>query len=222
MKTRTIRNPLLAVVVAALILSTLPLGLAIADPIDKPGPIEATLDHLSEILKDLEGELSALEAPRAERLEEGLEELTELISSLLEEFDHPREEGNGPALKARIIRLDLMLHRLISVLDGLLAGPEQDGPKTREAIDDLRNWVTGYIDGLSAGMDDQAAERLEQAVHEMVRDLAQRVAQITEKTRQDAPEFPKLERLVAQLENLVARLDGFIRQRFPMLPNRPR
>ena len=219
MKTRTIRTPLVGVILAALLFSTLPLSAVFADPIDEPGPVEATLDHLSEILKDLEGELSALEAPRAERLEEGLEQLIELIENLLDEFDRPREEGDDIALKARILKLDLMLHRLISVLERLLEGPTQDRPGDREAIDDLRNWVAGYIDGMTAGMDPQVAERVEQAVHEMVRDLMRRIAEMTERTQQDEPEHPKLERLFRHLEVLVTRLDGFILRRFPRIPN---
>ena len=51
MKTRTIRTPLVAGILAALVLSTSPLGLVVANPIGEPGPVEATLDHLSEILK---------------------------------------------------------------------------------------------------------------------------------------------------------------------------
>lgn len=221
MKTRTIRKPLLAVVFAALIFSTMPLGLAVADPIDEPGPVEAKLEQLSEILKNLEGELSALEAPRAERLEEGLKQLVELLARLLDDFDRPDEEGSGPTLKARIIRVDLMLHHLITVLEELLDGPKPDNPRARESIDDLRDWVAGYVAGLTVEMDPQAAERLEKAVHEMVRDLAHRIAQLAEKARQDTPEHPTLERLVAQLEKLVVRLDSFIRQRFPKSSNRP-
>ena len=195
MKTRTIRTPLVAVILAALLLSTSPLGLVVANPIDEPGPVEATLDHLSEILKHLEGELSALEAPRAERLEEGLEQLIELIENLLDEFDRPYEEGDGVALKARIIKLDLMLHRLISVLERVLEGADdkQARPGAREAIDDLRNWVAGYIDGLTATLDPQAAERLERATHEMVLDLAHRIAQMVENTRHEEPEHPRLD-----------------------------
>ncbi len=219
MKRRTIRTPIAALALIALLFSAMPASIAIANPGDEPGPVEATLDHLSEILKNLEGELSALEAPRAERLEEGLEQLIELIENLLDEFDRPREEGDAIVLKARILKLDLMLHRLISVLDGLLEEPKQPRPGTGDAIDDLRNWVAGYIDGLTAGMDPEAAERVEQAAHQMVRDLAQHIAEMTERTQQDEPEHPKLERLFRHLEVLVTRLDGFILRRFPRIPN---
>ncbi len=219
MKRRTIRTPIAALALIALLFSAMPASIAVASPGDEPGPVEATLDHLSEILKNLEGELCALEAPRAERLEEGLEQLIELIENLLDEFDRPREEGDAIVLKARILKLDLMLHRLITVLDGLLERPEQDRAGDREAIDDLRNWVAGYIDGLTATLDPQAAERVERAVHEMVRDLMHRIAEMTERTQQDEPEHPKLERLFRHLEVLVTRLDGFILRRFPRIPN---
>lgn len=222
MKTRRIHTPLLAIILAGMLFSMMPLNTAIASPGDEPTPVQAVLDHLSEILKHLEGELSALEAPRAERLEQGLEELIELIENLLDEFDRPHEDGDAIALKARILRLDLMLHRLIAVLEELLEVPSQNHPGAREAIGNLRHWANEAIAGLTEEMNPQAAERVEQAIHETVRDLARRIAELAERTQPKAPEYPKLVRLLKGLEVLVERLDSFILRHFPRIPKAPR
>jgi uncharacterized protein YgfB (UPF0149 family) len=204
--------------VGLLFVAAVPAGIVVAEPAEKAGQIEMALEQLSELLMRLEAELAALERPQAERLEQRLEEVIELIENLLAEFDQPREEDDGAALKARIIKLDLMLHRLVHVLDEVVeaAGDTPARPRAKGALDDLRGWVNGYIDGLTAGMPPRAADRLEKAVHEMVRDMAHRIGEMAQ--RAQGQDRPVLGRLVERLEELLFRLDGFILKRFQQRP----
>jgi len=210
--------------IAAVVLSVAVLGsifglVAIGASSPGHGQAEQTLERLSEVLKTLEAELSALEAPRAERLEEGLEQITELIATLLEEFDRPRED-RAALSKARIVRLDLMLHRLVDALEQLLAADDVAPARLgmQDALEDLRLWVEGYIEGLTAGLDPRISDRLERAAHQMVRDLARQLSELAKGAMANAPEHPKLAHLVGQLNGLLQRLDHFIRRNFRPVP----
>lgn len=206
--------------VATMLVTALCVLSASAAPSGDAGPVEATLDQLSEILQHIEGQLSALEAPRIERLEEGIEQLIELIESLLIEFDRPRSSATETSIKGRILRLDKALHQLVDVLERIVEGNEPEQPKMTDAIDELRRWVDGYVAGLTAGLSPTAAERLEATVHKMIRDLALRIAEMVEHARADEPEYPRLEAQLGRLQSLVHRLDAWIRQRFSVLPDR--
>lgn len=205
--------------VALLLVTVAPVSTVVAEPAGEPGPVETTLEHLSDLLQKLEAELAALERPKAERLEEGMEQVIELVENLLAEFDQPRDEDDGAALKARIIKLDLMLHRLVHVLDEIVEASADTParPRAKGALDDLRDWVNGYIDGLTAGMDPRLADRVEKAVHEMVRDMAHRIGEMAQ--RAQGQDRPVLGRLVERLEELLFRLDGFILHRFLQPPS---
>jgi hypothetical protein len=194
-----------------LIVTTIPAGLVLAEP-EKPAPVEQTLERLGDVLARLEAELAALEAPPAERLEEGLERIIELIEALLEDSDRPQEANAPDAFGGRLVKLDLMLHRLLYVLDEIVENatkpPARSGAKG--AVDDLRGWIDGYIEGATAGLDPRIADRLEKAAHEMVRDVAKRIADMAERARPDDRGRPVLARLVERLEDLLFKLDGFI------------
>jgi len=197
------------------------MGAALAEPPQRQGnPVEFTLEHLSGVLARLEAELTALEAPVAERLEEGLERAIELVGDLLEEFDRAAEEEDGASIGARIVELDLVLHRLLYVLDEVVEGAADTPARLRAkgALDGVRDWVDGYIGGATAGMDPREAARFEKAAHEMVRSLAQRLADMARDEQKPDRGRPVLARLVEQLEKLLFRLDGFILHRFEQPP----
>ena len=184
---------------------------AFAEP-DQAAPVEGTLERLADVLGRLEAELAALEISAAERLEEGLERIVELIHSLLVEFDRPRDDEGGEGIRARIVALDLMLHRLLYVLDEIVENAQETPARPRAvgALDDLRDWVDGYIEGLTAGMDPRIADRVERAAFEMVRDVASRIGEMAKNIEPGDKGRPVLARLVEQLEELLFRLDGFI------------
>jgi len=207
---------------ALLLVAAVPMGTALAEPEHQPGnPVESTLEHFADVLARLEAELAALEAPAAERLEEGLEQIIELIGDLLDEFDRPRDE-DGAAIGGRIVELDLMLHRLLYVLDEIVesAADTLARPRAKGALDGLRDWIDGYIDGATAGMNPREAARFEKAAHEMIRSLAQRLADMARNARKPDRGRPLLARLVERLEELLFRLDGFILHHFDQPPPR--
>ena len=206
---------------AVLLVATVPVGTAFAEPDPSENPVEFTLEHLADVLGRLEAELAALEAPAAERLEEGLEQVIELIANLLDEIGQPREEDEeGGAIRARILRLDLMLHRLLYVLDEMVenAGETPARPRAKGALDGLRAWIDGYIDGATAGMSPREAARFERATHEVIRSLAQRLADMARDAQKPDRGRPILARLVERLEELLFRLDGFILHHFLQPP----
>ncbi len=215
MKDRLLQPLLPGLLVLGLVVALAASGFAQMKDAPKREWAETTLEQLSDILQRLEGELSALEAPRAEQLEDALEQLVELIEDLLDAFETPTGSSDRPSIQARLLRLDERLHKLISVLNRLFSDDAAIvRPGAREALDDLRNWVDGYIDGATAGMTPEAAEKLEHGVHAMVCDLAQRIGETLRGAQPDAPDFPKLERLLDRLQ----RLDTLIHSHFPGIP----
>jgi uncharacterized membrane protein YccC len=218
------RIPAACVLSALLLVAAVPMGTALAEPEQRPGnPVEFTLERFADVLARLEAELAALEAPATKRLEEGLEQIIELIGNLLDEFDRPREEDeDGTAIGARIVELDLKLHRLLYVLDEIVesAADTPARPRAKGALDGLREWIDGYIDGATAGMNLREAARFERTAHEMIRSLAQRLADMAHNAQKPDRGRPILGRLVERLEELLFRLDGFILHHFDQPPPR--
>jgi len=213
----------LGLVSVMLIGGAAPMGV-LAEP-EAGARAETMLENLSGVLSRLESELAALQAPAAERLEEGLEQIIELIEELLRAFDQPQDDADGRT-RAQILRLDLMLHRLVHVLEEIVEnatdGPSR--PKAGGAVEDLRRWIDGYIDGMTAGMEPRVADRFEKAVQEMVRDLGAQIAGMAERATPQDRDRPILARLVERLEDLLFQLDAFILRQFgpkPEAPNRP-
>ena len=183
----------------------------LAEP--EPGKrVETMLESLSDVLSRLEAELAALRAPAAERLEEGIEEIIELIKVLLRDFAGPQDEEETGA-RARILKLDLMLHWLVHVLEEIVENGEGSSrPKDGDALEGLRRWIDAYLDGMTVGMDRQAAARFERAVHEMFRDLGARLAQMAKQAQGNDGRV--LGRLLERLEDLLFQLDAFILHNF--------
>ena len=213
----------IAVAVMSVLLTLAAVPAATAWASDSPAPIEATLEQLSDLVSRLEAELAAMEAPVAERLEERLEELLELIESILREFDRPQSDGDRDALKVRILRLDLAMHRLLFLLENLVEeaaeGPDRRG--AGDAIKGLRQWMGGYVEKMTAGMEPEQAERFESAAHRAMRDLVRRLAAMTERVRPSEKNRPLMSRIIERLERLLFRLDGFILEHLPT-PHQPR
>ena len=203
--------PAACILIMLALVAAIPASTASAEP-DQAAPVEGTLERLADVLGRLEAELAALEISATERLEEGLERIVELIHSLLVEFDRPRDDEGGEGIRGRIVALDLMLHRLLYVLDEIVQNARETPARPRAvgALDDLRDWVDGYIEGLTAGMDPRIADRVERAAFEMVRDVARRIAEVAKNAEPGDKGRSVLARLVERLEELLFRLDGFI------------
>jgi len=204
-----IRIPRALVLAMALLIGLAPVGVraAQAQPVEERGSaVEGTLERLSDVLGCLEAELAKLEAPpAAERVEDGLEAVLELIHELLSD-DEQIEIGE------RILKLDLMLHRLVYVLEEIVENaPDSPAkPRARGALEDLRGWIDGYVDGVTSGMRPREAKRFEDAAHQMARSLGQRLSEMAQRAAPPERSRPVLARLVERLEELLFKLDGLI------------
>lgn len=202
--------------VSLLTVTAVPVGIVVAEPASNSGGLERTMDALSEALQRLEAELAALEGSRAERLEEKIEGVIEAVERLLEILDNPREQLDEAARKARLLQIDLQLHRLLYVLEEIVESTVtiDQRPDAEGAIEDFREKLDGWIVYASVGMSPEEYEQLEGIVYRTAHVLGQRVADLAKKA-QPKTSLPGLARLVERLEDLLFRLDGFILQHNP-------
>lgn len=202
--------------VGLLLVAAVPGGTVVAEPVEEPGRIEMTLEQLSDLLMRLEAELAALERPAAEQLEDRLEDVIEAIEGLLDGLDGPRGDADVEAWKARIVKFDLQLHRLVYVLEEIVESTEAvpQRPNAEESIDNLRIILDSIIMDASFGMDGEQFEQLEEAVYKTARVLGGRIADMAKRVEPKTA-HPILARLVERLEELLVRLDGFILHRAP-------
>jgi len=196
--------------VGLLMIAAIPVGTAVAGPGKDSGRLEATLEHVSDLLSRLEGELAALERPAAERLEERIEGAIEAIEGLIDMLERPRGDLNVEAWKLRIIEIDLRLHRLVQV--STARAPQR--PDAEETIEDLRVRLDSMIMEASIGMSPEEYEQLEASVYRTAHLLGRRIADMAKRVEPKTG-LPLLARLVERLEELLFRLDGFILQHFP-------
>ena len=222
------RRWVMAWAIAGLLLTaTIPCGALAAPPQLPPDPAALSpeegrgrfagmLEHLSELLQTLEGELAALDGPRAERLEQRLEEAIEAIEALLDSSDRPKDRLNLKAWKAKMLRIDLRLHRLVHLLEEIVESTPDRADRHRAvgSIERLREWIDQYIAIASVGMDDEEFERFEQSVRMMAKFLGERISEMV-KRADSGPERPRLTHLVERLEALLYRLDGLLLRRLP-------
>jgi len=200
--------------VGLLAVAALPVGLAAAD--EEGGRIGETLEALSQALERLEKELDALDRPKADRLEEAIEEANEAIGHLIDVMESPRQELTQEQWKARIIQIDLHLHRLLYVLEEIVEASVtiDERPDTEQAMEEFREKLESWIVYASVGMSPEEYEQLEAAVYRTAHTLGRRIAQIAGNVEPKTT-LPGLARLVEHLEDLLFRLDGFILQNAP-------
>jgi len=203
------------------IVAAAPAGTVFAAP-EQPRPVQGALEQLADVLGRLEAALLALEAPAAERFEEDLERIIELIEDLLVELDTSQDEADGIDVRARIVKLDLMLHRLLHVLDEIVENAQEAParPGARAALDDLRHWIDGYVGGATAGMPARETARFERAARDMIRSLSHRLADMARRAQEPDRARPVLARLVDRLEELLFRLDRLLLLRAGSPPSR--
>ncbi|UCF09969.1 MAG: hypothetical protein JSW65_07885, partial [Candidatus Bipolaricaulota bacterium] len=137
----------------------------------------------------------------------------------------PNEEG--PTLREQIVRLDLMLHRLVETLERLVRRQDAAEPpspseiRAREAVEELKIWVKGYIDGLTQGMRPEEARQFERMVGGLLEALNGHIGRIVRAAMAQHEEPTRLEVLMHRIQELVHRLDLFIARHFGRPTNRP-
>jgi hypothetical protein len=211
------RIGVVSTIVLALLISAVSVGV-IAEPAGDRHPVARTLERLSDVLVRLEADLAALDAPKAEGMEERLEEVIGLIGELLDELGRPREGAAEDAWKARIVTFDLRLHRLVYLLEEIVERTPSTParPRAQRSIDDLKVWLDSLIFDASAGMTAEEYEQLEDAVYRTARALGERVREMADRV---APRpVHSLAGVVDRLEELLFRLDGFLLHRLPQRP----
>jgi hypothetical protein len=194
----------------------LPPDPAVLSPEKGAGPFARMIEHLSELLQKLEGELVALDGPRAERLEQRLKEAIEAIEALLDSSDHPKDRLDPKVWKEKMLRIDLRLHRLVHLLEEIVKStPDRpDRHRAVGSIERLREWIDRYIVMASVGMDDEEFEGFEKSVRMMAKFLGERISEMA-KRADPGPERPRLTHIVERLEALLYRLDGLLLRRLP-------
>ncbi len=179
---------------------------------------------LTVILDKLDKALEALPEDKFPALGEQLEGIGNLLSDLLDELETPPVPGEKPQVKQQIVKLDLMLHRLVFILEGIVARgegapqpPERAG-KAREALEDLQIWVDGYIAGLTARMDRIKAQEFTRLAHTMLKEIERRAARMANLTAHEDQSKGRVEIALERIKALLSRLDVYIIRNFGRPP----
>ena len=180
---------------------------------------------LTGILEKLDTQLEVLQRVGLPPLEEQLEGIIALLEGLLGELGTPPgTDEERPPVREQIIKLDLMLHRLVFMLERLVKRtesapqPSEAQKKTRETIAELRRWVDGYIAGATAQMGRIEAREFERMAQAMLGEIGKQLSRMAQQATKDEPEKPRLEIIIERIEALLAKLDLFIIRSFGKPP----
>jgi hypothetical protein len=136
--------------------------------------------QLTTILDKLDRELAQLNGDKFPLLEDQLNAISSLLDDLDSSLHTPTDAGNDrPTAKEQVIELDLMLHRLVLILEHIASVYEPTPTKSglHETISDLRVWINGYIDGATADMGPLEARRYEKMARTLLSDIEKHIAQ---------------------------------------------
>jgi len=219
---------------AVLFLSTLTLlaampAVGVLGQEEDPAPRESAMEALEGILTRLEEALVRLDEVEIPELERQLEAIAGLLGELLVQLEEG-DSGGEPTTKEQVVKLDIMLHRLIHTLERLVARQEANEPpsqeelRAREALENLRIWINGYVDGLTQHLRPSEAREFERMAGALLQALNRHVARIVHAAIEKHEDPTRLELLLQRVQDLVARLDAFIVRHFgrPVAPPRPR
>ncbi len=190
-------------------------GIAQGDAV-APGRREVAIEGLSRILNRLDQEITHLQNADFPALEEHLEGISLLLENLIADLETPpAADQEGPTRKEQIIKLDLTLHRLVTLFERIAAANEPEpSPKARETIAELRIWIDGYIAGATANMDRIEAREFERMSKALLGEVGKHLARIAQQARPNAPEKDRLDLVIERIETLLARLDRYIIRTF--------
>ncbi len=167
---------------------------------------------LTELLNKLDKALDSLPTEKFPALEEQLAGIGDLLSELIDALATPGEKPEP----AQIVRLDLMLHRLVFILEGIKNRAPQG--KKHEAFEDMRVWIDGYITGITARMDKNRAREFASLARVMLKDVGQRIAHMAGIRPGAGKEPGRIEPILRRLKPLLHRLDIYIIRNFGRPP----
>ena len=203
----------------------LPVSAGVGHSEEGPGGQPPALVALTSILERLDAELERLQDAELPALEEQVEGIIGLLEELSEELVvAPDSDEDRPQLKEQLVKLDLMLHRLMAMMERIVeradAAPKPSPEKERaqEALGDLRQWVDGYIAGATRRMGRIEAQQFERTTEAMLGVIAKQLGRVGQRAKEHQPGKARLEMLVERIEALLARLDRFIIRSFGQPP----
>jgi hypothetical protein len=112
---------------------------------DTEGPVRTTLERVSDALKTLEAELAAMQAPVAERLEESVEKVIEALDGVLTRMDEGAIDRDDPAVRKKLVEINMRLHRLIYRL-----GEVAEGDARPESPQQIQRMLGRFVERLEA------------------------------------------------------------------------
>ena len=214
-----------AVVVFSIAATTVPIFADLGYPEEKIGEAPPALAALTRLLERLDAELEQLRDVELPALEEQVEGILALLEELASGLEAAPESGEDkPPIKAQLVKLDLMLHRLVFMLEKIVervgATPKRcpDRERAQETLSELRQWVDGYIAGATRKMDRIEAREFERMAKAILGEVGKQLGRMAHRAREDQPEKAKLEVLLGRIEALLARLDRFIIRSFGRPP----
>lgn len=176
-------------------------------------------ERLTTILNKLDQELGQLSGEKFPALKDQLDSINALLDDLVASIETPLSaDKDGPTVKTQAIKLDLMLHRLVIIMERIAdsKAPELNPAqaKVRETISDLRVWINGYIAGVTAKMGPVEARRYEEMARTLLTDLGEHVTRIATQTRPKSEESSRLDVIIEHIRGQLRALDRFILRSF--------
>ena len=184
-------------------------------------------DRLTTILDKLDQEMAQLSGDEFPALKDQLDAISSLLEDLVSALQNPPDsDTKGPTAKEKVVKLDLMLHRLVIILERIA---DDDTPTSNPAqgklhgtISDLRVWINGYIEGATADMGPIEARRYEAMARKLLTDVGKHVAKIAERARPKAGEPSRLDVVIEHIKAQLHMLDRFILRNFRLQRRLPR
>ena len=199
--------------------TALPVVAGVGHPEEAKGGQPPTFVELTGILERLDAELERLQGIELAAVEEQLEAILGLLEELSEELAvEPESEEDSPQIRERLVKLDLILHRLVAMLERIVeraeAGPSHGRERAKEMLDDLHRWTDGYIAGATRRMGRIEAQQFEKTTKAILGEVAKQLNRIGQRARGQQAVRGRLENLVERIEALLARLDRFLIRSF--------
>lgn len=222
---RRVQAIMALVVVLFLVATTSPVFAGLADSDQEPDNKPQAMAPLTRILERLEAVIEPLQEMKFPVLEAQLEEILALLDKLNQEWGTPPQSGEDkPPIREKLVKLDLMLHRLVFVLEGIVERADvapRHLPKREQAqgaLEDLKHWIDGYIASATRRMDRIEAREFERTAKALLGEVGKRFNRMVHRAKEYQPEKARLEILLGRIEALLADLDRFIIRSFGRPP----
>ncbi len=183
--------------------------------------------RLSTILDNVDQALERLPGDKLPALKDQLGEISALLDDLVSTLQNSPDAGSdGSTTKEQVVKLDLMLHRLVIILERIAGSdvptstPAQG--KLHATISDLREWINGYMEGATADTGPLEAGRYEEMARILLSDVGKHVGKIAAQAKPKAAEASPLDAVIKHIKVQLRVLDRFMLRNFPISRGVPR